>query len=360
MMTRAGGPAAGPLPPTHQGPDAGALARWLQVRTGANRVVIEDCERLSGGAIQETWGFGAEFAGGTLAGYHRLVFRMDPACRLPQGIGRAGECAVQRLVHAAGVTVAEPLFLDADGSVADRPGYVMRHVAGTTDPGTLVHGRLAATTRTTLVREAGRQLAILHRITPDSVTCSQRPDCLARLPEDPALHRLETLERELDALPVSLPALEWALRQLRRSVPRNRPVVLCHGDYRIGNIMVADGTITAVLDWEFAGWSDPMEDIGWFCSRCWRHGADAREAGGLAGRRELERGYADAGAGPADRDAIAFWEAVAAVRWAIIAHCQSRRTPAPPTLALDLALTGRKAVEVELEAVTLAEAVRRG
>ena len=57
---------------------------------------------------------------------------------------------------------------------------------------------------------------------------------------------------------------------------------------------------------------------------------------------------------------IAFWEAVAATRWAIIAHCQSRRTPTPPALALDLALTGRKAVEVELEAMTLAEAVRRG
>ena len=360
MKARGGGPVPGSVPPAEQGPEADAITRWLRDRTGADRVEVAALERLAGGAIQETWGFDAALAGGTLPGHHRLVFRMDPACRLPQGIDRAGECAVQRIVRAAGVTVAEPLFLDADGSLAGRPGYVMRRVDGTADPRALVHGRLGAGTRAALARGAGRQLAILHRITPDTLAPERRPACLARVPADPALSRIESLERELDTLRDPLPAIEWALRQLRLSAPTGRPVVLCHGDYRVGNIMVNGGAITGVLDWEFAGWSDPMEDIGWFCARCWRHGADDREAGGLAARSDLEQGYADAGGRPPDRTVIAFWEAVAVARWAIIAHCQSRRDRASPAVALDLALTGRKTAELELEAMTLAGAVRRG
>ena len=41
-----------------------------------------------------------------------------------------------------------------------------------------------------------------------------------------------------------------------------------------------------ILDWEFAAWSDPDEDLGWFCLGCWRFGAYAQEAGGI-GRRDV-------------------------------------------------------------------------
>ena len=38
-------------------------------------------------------------------------------------------------------------------------------------------------------------------------------------------------------------------------------------------------------DWEFAAWSDPYEDLGWLCARCWRFGNWEREAGGLGSRQ---------------------------------------------------------------------------
>lgn len=38
--------------------------------------------------------------------------------------------------------------------------------------------------------------------------------------------------------------------------------------------------LTAVLDSEFAGWGDRLEDIGWFCARCWRFAQLANAAGG--------------------------------------------------------------------------------
>lgn len=35
---------------------------------------------------------------------------------------------------------------------------------------------------------------------------------------------------------------------------RKHTIVLTHGDFRPANIMVRDGRVAAILDWEMAGW----------------------------------------------------------------------------------------------------------
>src|SRR5437764_727163 len=74
----------------------------------------------------------------------------------------------------------------------------------------------------------------------------------------------------LEALPRPCPALEWAARALERTRPPPLPAVLCHGDFRTGNYLVAAGRLSGLLDWEFAGWGDRHADLGWFCQRYWR------------------------------------------------------------------------------------------
>ena len=64
-------------------------------------------------------------------------------------------------------------------------------------------------------------------------------------------------------------------------------ITLIHRDYRTGNYLVDEGRLAGVLDWEFAGWGDPREDIGWFTARCWRFGGVEREAGGIAPSRAV-------------------------------------------------------------------------
>ena len=63
---------------------------------------------------------------------------------------------------------------------------------------------------------------------------------------------------------------------LEDNAPEPGPTVLCHCDFRTGNYMMNGDELTAVLDWEFAAWSDPGEDLGWLCCRSWRFGADDR------------------------------------------------------------------------------------
>jgi aminoglycoside phosphotransferase (APT) family kinase protein len=106
-----------------------------------------------------------------------------------------------------------------------------------------------------------------------------------------------------------------------------------------------------VLDWEFACWSDPMEDVAWFCARCWRFGAWDREAGGLGSREAFYRGYEAEAGRLIDRAAIPWWEAIAALRWAVIALQQGERHLTGGEESLELALTGLRAPEMELDAL---------
>ena len=50
----------------------------------------------------------------------------------------------------------------------------------------------------------------------------------------------------------------------RRSILSEVDPVLLHGDYRPANILVADGQITGVIDWEAAKSGPPAFDFGWW------------------------------------------------------------------------------------------------
>ena len=132
--------------------------------------------------------------------------------------------------------------------------------------------------------------------------------------------------------------------------------MLCHRDFRTGNYLLDGASLTAILDWEFAGWGDAHEDIGWFCCKSWRFARLDREAGGIADRAPFYRGYERASGGTIDPRRVRFWEVLASVRWAVIALQQADRHMIGGERDLDLALTGRRATECELELLMLLDA----
>lgn len=58
-----------------------------------------------------------------------------------------------------------------------------------------------------------------------------------------------------------------ALENLKRRLPRCEPYVLTHCDLNLGNIMVKDGGLVGILDWEFAAyypiWYEYVSAWGW-------------------------------------------------------------------------------------------------
>ena len=98
---------------------------------------------------------------------------------------------------------------------------------------------------------------------------------------------------------------------------------------------------------------DPHEDIAWFCCKGWRFARLDREAGGIADRLPFYRGYKHESRRTIDPERVFFWEVLASVRWAIVALQQSDRYLIGGERNLDLALTGRRATECELEILML-------
>jgi len=59
------------------------------------------------------------------------------------------------------------------------------------------------------------------------------------------------------------PVVEEAYDWLTENVPEETWTGLVHGDYRIGNTLVADGRVRAILDWELAYRGDVRFDLGY-------------------------------------------------------------------------------------------------
>mgnify|MGYP003313740126 CR=1 FL=1 len=168
----------------------------------------------------------------------------------------------------------------------------------------------------------------------------------------PVQQNLLLFEKILDTLLSPLPLLEWAVRWLNKNEPTDQDIRLSHGDLRVGNIMFKNTSLTGILDWEFASWSDPLEDIGWLCARCWRYGNDNKRVGGIGELNDFILGYDEISKRTINWSKLPYWEILATVKWALIAHQQGQRHLSDRKKRLELLLTGQKADEIEYDILT--------
>jgi aminoglycoside phosphotransferase (APT) family kinase protein len=328
-----------------------ALGRFLAQSSGAREGAIREARRLTGGSVQECWSLHVEMTGGALAGRSTLVLRTDAPTALLASRSRAEEFAVLRAAFAAGVRVPEPLYRCEDRDVIGRPFFIMRWVGGIASGAVLARSAEWETRRPALLSELGRQLARIH-----ALQVGPELSFLGEPSADAANSRIARYRDWLDRFDDPHPVAELALRWLDCERPPPAPAVLCHGDFRTGNFLASERGLDAILDWEFADWGDPHEDIGWFCSKSWRFGAFDREAGGLGSRAAFYRAYEAAGGRRIDPARAHYWEVAASLRWLLLALQQRDRFLRGGERTLDLALTGRRPAESEFEILRLLDA----
>jgi aminoglycoside phosphotransferase (APT) family kinase protein len=326
-----------------------ALARFLAAASGAEAVEVTGLAPLRGGAIQENWAVDAHFSGGRLGGDQRLVLRAAAPTGVAASLGRMEEFAVLKAAFAAGATVPEPLLASDDAAVFGKPFFIMRRVEGLAAAHRITRDPVLDPSLPAVAERLGRELAKIHTIRPP------RRDLAFLAPYEgvgPA-QQIAGFRAYLDRHPAPRPVLEWGIHWLEDHIPPATDPVLCHHDFRTGNYMLAGAEVTGILDWEFAGWGDRHEDIGWFCSKGWRFARLDREAGGIANRAPFYEGYERESGRSIAPDRVFFWEVLASVRWAVIALQQSDRYMIGGERSLDLALTGRRATECELTILML-------
>jgi aminoglycoside phosphotransferase (APT) family kinase protein len=283
---------------------------------------VRDLVRLTGGASRETWCCEVD-------GVAHVVQRQRTGAVHDMAI----EAAILRAAASEGVPVP-PLV----AHVVDAAGVsslVTRFIPGETIARKILRDDRFAVARDRLAADLGRALARVHRIRPDSV-----PD-LALI--DP----LETYRQRLDELGQPHPAFELAFRWLEEHRPPTTgdPVVV-HGDYRLGNVIVADRGLAAVIDWELAHLGDPVEDLGWLCVPAWRFGSP-RPVAGVADRDVLLRAYADESGVEIDRETLRWSEVNGILRWGIMCIMQAESHRSGLARSHELAAIGRRVCENE-------------
>ena len=311
------------------------LARALEavLRPVLGEVSVEKLQPLTGGASRITWAFDA-----VADGRHALILRTGAGDDIH--VGMELEAAVQQRAAAAGAPV--PHILTADDSPASlgNPYLICDAVAGETIVRRILRG-LDGPGRTRLLEQCAAALAAIHRADPEGIGLTA-PDDLAEW------------RGRLDEMGDTTATFEWAFRRLEDERPEPSPMVLVHGDFRMGNLIVDDSGLAAVLDWELTHIGEVYEDLAWFCIRAWRFGAtETLGAGGLGSVESFLRAYEEAAAVTVDRDAFRWWLTVATLRWGVICRHQAERHLSGEQRSVELAAIGRRVSETEWDILDL-------
>ncbi|MBS1269504.1 MAG: putative aminoglycoside phosphotransferase [Gammaproteobacteria bacterium] len=322
------------------------LTDFIKQGTESKRISLT-YNRIDGGAIQQNYALDIEIHDGPWRGFREWVLRTDSPSGLQMSHSREKEFLLLTAAFEAGLTVPKPLWLCTDSTAIGRPFYVMAKVPGTADGRRLVQTNWTKAQRRAIVEVLGGELARLHAIDPENAGLS----FLQSRRASSSIERIDRYRTYLDELSDPQPVLEWGLRWLELNAPSREETALCHGDFRTGNIMIAGDRVSGILDWEFAGYSNPVEDLGWYCARCWRFGADGFTAGGIGEKEDFVRAYEQASGRRVDRDELVYWQIMAEARWAVIALQQTDRHLSGRESSLELALTGYLVPEMELNLI---------
>jgi aminoglycoside phosphotransferase (APT) family kinase protein len=330
------------------------LTPLLERETGA-QVTLENVRSMTGGATREAWSLDAAVTRAGRSEHLELVLLI-----FRPGTQRAftarDEFRLLAATRAAGAPVPRPMFVGE--TEFGRPFYLMERLAGETIGRRLVRDERFAAARRVLPAQLAAALAAIHRVPLDASSGTDSLEFLPRpTPGEPVvaseLDRLEELYRQITVEPH--PAFEIAFRWLRGRMPSTGEVALVHGDFRIGNVMVGEEGLRAVLDWELAHVGDPFEDLGWLCVRSWRFGVDHLPLGGIGQREELFEAYARASGRVVDPGVVRFWEVYGNLRWGVFTLVQVRSFLEGLSTSVELASIGRRTAETEWELLNLIE-----
>jgi aminoglycoside phosphotransferase (APT) family kinase protein len=296
-------------------------------------VLVENLQALTGGASRTTWAFDA-----VTDTRRALILRTGP----PDDVHASMEleAGVQQRAAAAGAAVPHILAADNSAVALGNPYLICDAIAGETIV-RRIHRSLDDAGRERLLRQCAEALAAIHRADYDGLGLAEADD-------------LVEWRARLDEMADTTATFEWAFRWLGAHRPESSPKVLVHGDFRMGNLIVDDSGLAAVLDWELVHIGDVYEDLAWFCIRAWRFGApESLGAGGLGNVESFLSAYETAAATTLDRDAFRWWLTVATLRWGVICRFQAERHLSGQTPSVELAAIGRRVAETEWDVLDL-------
>lgn len=304
------------------------------------------CERLSGGASQETY----RIVIATDAGPQKLCMRRAPGGikveRVAQHPGLATEALLMQVARAAGVQEPEVrhVLTDDDG-LGD--GFIMEWLEGEALGAKIVKAPEFDGIRPKLAYLCGQALARIHSIDLQKSGLTER---LGTLTAEEFVH--QTWDR-YKLFHTPQPMIDYAAMWLLDHLPKATRPALVHNDFRNGNIMFSPQGIVAVLDWEVAHIGDPMRDLGWICTNSWRFGRTELPVGGFGEYADLFAGYESVSGRKVDPEHVKFWEVFGSFWWAVGCLGMAEHYRVGPDKTVERPGIGRRSSECQVDCVNL-------
>lgn len=290
---------------------------------------------VSGGQSNPTW-------------FVRCKGREMVLRKKPRGTTLASAHAIDReyrvmaALQDSGVPVPGLVLFEADPEVIGTPFYLMERLAGVVSDDTALPG-FSPDDRRAVHLDAARVLARLHRVDFTAAGLGDYGRPFGYFSRQVARWRGQwlALEGRQDA------RIDALARWFDGNIPAETPATIVHGDYRIGNLMLArdPAGVAAVLDWELSTLGDPLADLAH-----WSMFYDLRpdQMGGIAGLDLAAQGLPDAAefldtyraAGGCEAPLRPFHRAFAMFRMAVICTGITARAEAGQAASADALAVG--------------------
>ena len=242
-----------PAPKAPSGFDARTLDRYLRDRVGAKGQL--QLERIGGGQSNPTF----------FVRYDNrdLVLRKKPAGDiLPSAHAVDREYRVMDALSGSDVPVPELVLFEEDEAVVGTPFYLMERLDGRVFPDYALPG-LAPAERRAMYFSMAETLAALHRV-------DWRAAGLEGFgkPGNYFTRQIGRWSKQWEKSKTrENPWIDQLIPWLPEHIPDDEESTICHGDYRMGNLMFhpTEPRVIAVLDWELSTIGHPLADVAYNC-----------------------------------------------------------------------------------------------
>ncbi len=324
------------------------LATWL-TEVEERTIAVDRFERVSAGARRLNALFDLVDDRET----HRRSLTLNQTADI-EIITVTTEAQVRAIAEQAGVPVPHIHHVCEHAEILGGPFFISTAVAGLTIPRQVVRFANKQSLGSVIVHQLGTAMARLHTadvtLVPIGIPVPERAS--------PVSESLTRLDERMALLQQPSPTFALAARWLERHAPTEpERLAIVHGDIRVGNIIVDDSGLAAILDWETCHVGDPLEDPAWSTVRMWRFRHDEQRVGGLGSIHQLRTAYVDSG-GEWDDDRFEWWRLLLTVRWGISLADQARSHLDGRYKSIVMAASGRRVAELEYDALMLLNPTR--
>jgi len=227
-------------------------------RPNLRNISVSKVKRLSGGTAHNMHSFQLRYADGVRRYSEEFVIRMYPREEDAIDICRR-EFKIMKCLANAKIPVPYPHFMQLDKELFGMPFLIMDKVYGRTL--TQESNDCSEQEAFSYFEKFIRLLVVLHSLNIyetglDFMNVSPPPYGYA----DMCLQELERMLERVNS-EYTNHVHEWLLKE--RNNMSCRHYVFVHGDYHPDNVIVRDGKIIALVDWEGAHVGDPVSDLGW-------------------------------------------------------------------------------------------------